>query len=173
MHAIFLLVLYWFKTHVQYIMAYPCTSSSPTGKYIPYSTSLLFGSYLYYMKRCIYAKAYDDVIKWRHFPRYWPFVWGIHRWPVNSPHKCQWRGAFGFSLICVWINGWVNNGKAGDLIRHRAHYDVIVLSYKYGSDHFHDFLLSLRIYGNFEHCHCSVLCHFFLLDRIIKGCTLL
>ena len=37
---------------------------------------------------------HDDVIKWRHFPRYWPFVRGIHRSPVNSPHKGQWRGAF-------------------------------------------------------------------------------
>ena len=25
------------------------------------------------------------------------------------------------------INGWVNNGEAGDLRRHRAHYDVIVM----------------------------------------------
>ena len=23
-------------------------------------------------------KIHDDVIKWKHFPRYWPFVWGIH-----------------------------------------------------------------------------------------------
>ena len=30
---------------------------------------------------------HDDIIKWNHFPRYWPFVRGIHRWPVNSPHK--------------------------------------------------------------------------------------
>ena len=30
------------------------------------------------------------------------------------------------SLICAWINGWVNNGAAGDLRRHRAHYDIIV-----------------------------------------------
>ena len=28
---------------------------------------------------------HDDVIKWKHFPRYWPFVRGIHRSPVNSP----------------------------------------------------------------------------------------
>ena len=49
--------------------------------------------------------THDDVIKWKHFPRYWPFVWGIHRSPVNSPHKSQWRGALMFSLICAWING--------------------------------------------------------------------
>ena len=72
-------------------------------------------------------RTYDDVIKWKHFPRYWPFVRGIHRSPVNSPHKGQWRGALMFSLIFAWINRSVNNGEAGDLRRHRAHYDVTVM----------------------------------------------
>ena len=67
----------------------------------------------------------DDVIKWKHFPRYWPFVRGIHRSPGSSPHKGQWRGALMFSLTCVRINGWINNREAGDLRRHRAHYDVL------------------------------------------------
>ena len=70
---------------------------------------------------------HDDVIKWKHFPRNWPFVRGIHRSPVNSSHKGQWRGALMFSLICVWINDWVNNREAGDLRRYRAHSDVIVM----------------------------------------------
>ena len=70
---------------------------------------------------------HDDVIKWKHFPRYWPFVRGIHRSPVNSPHKGQWRGALMFSLIYVWIIGRINNREAGDLRRYRAHYDVIVM----------------------------------------------
>ena len=70
---------------------------------------------------------HDDVIKWKHFPRYWPFVWGIHRSPVNSPYNGQWRGALMFSLICVCINGWVNNRETGDLRRHRAHCDVTVM----------------------------------------------
>ena len=52
---------------------------------------------------------------------------GIHRSPVNSPHKGQWRGTLMFSLICARINGWVNNRKAGDLKRNQAHYDVIVM----------------------------------------------
>ena len=47
--------------------------------------------------------------------------------PVNNPRKGQWRGALMFSWICAWINGWVNNREAGDLIRHRAHYDIIVM----------------------------------------------
>ena len=71
---------------------------------------------------------HGDVIKWKHFPRYWPFVRGIHWWPVNSPHKGQWRGALMFSSIYAWINVWVNNREAGDLRRHHAHYDVTVMS---------------------------------------------
>ena len=73
----------------------------------------------------------DDVIKWNHFPRYWPFMRGIHRSPVNSPHKGQWRGALMLSLICTWTNGWVNNRDAGDLRHHRAHCDVPVMSFLY------------------------------------------
>ena len=73
------------------------------------------------------VRHHDDVIKWEHFPRYWPFVRGIHRSPLNSPHKGQWRRALMFSLICVWINGCVKNRKAGDLRRYRAHYDVTVV----------------------------------------------
>ena len=70
---------------------------------------------------------HDDVIKWKHFPCYWPFVRGIHRSTVNSLHKGQWRGALMFSLICSWINSWVNNREAGDLKPHRAYYDVSVM----------------------------------------------
>ena len=68
---------------------------------------------------------HDDVIKWKHIPRNWPFVRGS---PVKSPHKGQWRGALMFSLIFTRINGWVNNCEAGDLRRYRAHYGVTVMS---------------------------------------------
>ena len=71
--------------------------------------------------------THDDVIKWKQFPRYWSFVRGIHRSPLNSPHRSQWRGALMFSLICAQINGWVNNCEAGDLRRHPTHCDVIVM----------------------------------------------
>ena len=70
---------------------------------------------------------HDDVIKWKHFRRYWPFVCGIHRSPVNSPHKGQWCGALMFSLICAWIHGWVNNHEAGDLRCNHTHYDITVM----------------------------------------------
>ena len=72
----------------------------------------------------------DDVIKWNHFPRYWPFVRGIHRSPVVSSHKGQWRGDLMFSLICAWTSGCVNNRDASDLRRHRAHYHVSVMQWR-------------------------------------------
>ena len=62
------------------------------------------------------------------FSRYWPFVRGIHRSPVNSPQKGQWCRALMFSLISAWINDWVNNLEAGDLRCHHAHHDVIVIT---------------------------------------------
>ena len=76
----------------------------------------------------VYHVHHDDVMKWKHFPRYWPFVRGIHRSPVPGefPAKRPVTGYFDVSLICVWINGWINNREAGDLRRHHAHYDVIV-----------------------------------------------
>ena len=65
---------------------------------------------------------------WRHqmeaFTALLALCAGIHRSPVNSPHKDHWRGALMFSLICAWIN----DREAGDLGRHRAYYDVIVMS---------------------------------------------
>ena len=65
--------------------------------------------------------SHDDVIKWDNFPRYWPFMRGIHR------DKGWWLGALMFSLICAWTNGCTNNRDAGDSRPHRAHYDVTVM----------------------------------------------
>ena len=77
---------------------------------------------------CHYSPVHDDVIKWKHFLRYCPFVQGIHRSPVNSPHKGQRRRALMFSLISAQINRWVNNREAGDLRRIHPHYDVTVMT---------------------------------------------
>ena len=83
---------------------------------------------VYIISHEIYTRLVrDDVITRKHFPRYWPFVRGSPRSPVNSSHKGQWRGALMFSLICAWIDGCLNNREASDLRRHRAHYDVIVM----------------------------------------------
>ena len=72
---------------------------------------------------------HDHVIKWKHFPVYWPSVRGIHQSLVNPPHKGEWRGALVFSLICDWTTNWANTRDAGDLWRHRAHHGVTVIDW--------------------------------------------
>ena len=47
-------------------------------------------------ERCEHENIHDDIIKGKHFPRYWPFVREIHRSLVNSPYKGQWRGVWCF-----------------------------------------------------------------------------
>ena len=33
-----------------------------------------------------FYSSHDDVVKWKPFLRYWPFVRGIHRWiPLTKP----------------------------------------------------------------------------------------
>ena len=78
-----------------------------------------------------YIKAYSLLAHtwWRHqmeaFSALLALCAGISPVPVNSPHKGQRRGALMLSLICAWMNDWVNNCEAGDL--RRVHYDVIVM----------------------------------------------
>ena len=85
---------------------------------------------LHRKNNAIYSRVSVDMMtSWNGniFLRYWPFMWGIHRSPVNFPHKVQWCGALMVSLICAPINAWVNNLGAGDLRRHRARYSVVVM----------------------------------------------
>ena len=72
---------------------------------------------------------HDDIIAWKHFSCYWPFVRGIHRSPVNSPNKGQWCGDLMFCSVCAWINGWENNGDTSDFRCHHSHYDKAVMNY--------------------------------------------
>ena len=49
-----------------------------------------------------------------------------------------------FFDICAWINDWVNIREAGDLRRHRAHYDDTVM--KYGLIVFRSFWVILWVF---------------------------
>ena len=75
-----------------------------------------------------FREFHYDVIKWKHFPRYWPFVRGIHRSPVNSPQKAGDAELWCFLCSAPWINGRVNIREAGDL---RRHYDVVTVMSKW------------------------------------------
>ena len=61
-----------------------------------------------------------DVIKWKHFPCYWPFVRGTGEFPSERPVT----RSFGVLFDLRLNKRLVNNREAGDLRRHRAHYDV-------------------------------------------------
>ena len=74
-----------------------------------------------------YIFRHDDIIKWKHFTRYWPFCAGNSLVTGEFPSQRPVTRSFDFSLIYAWINGWVNYRKAGDLRLYRAHYDVTVL----------------------------------------------
>ena len=69
--------------------------------------------------------AHDDVIKWKHFPRYSPSVRGIQWSPVDSPKRASDADLWFF--ICACTNGRANDRDPGDLKRHWAHYDVIIM----------------------------------------------
>ena len=109
----------WIKVQSNFVQG------NSIGKYLSVKCRLASVCQRYIIQ--IRKSPHDDVIKWKHFPRYWPFVRGIRLSPVDSPYKGQWRGAFVFPLICAWTNGWASSRDAGDLRRHRAHYDVTVM----------------------------------------------
>ena len=102
-------------------------------KYIRYERMCVNCALLWYgySMGCCRTSTFSQEPWWRHQMK--PFSvllglsGGIHQSPVHSPHKGQWRGALMFSLICAWTNGWANNRDAGDLRRHRAHYNVTVM----------------------------------------------
>ena len=104
-----------------------------TGTYILHSVDIMIAEdqiiyggrasaaviYAYFSRKIpVSVTKHDDVITWKHFPRHWPFVRGIHQ-SRDANFWC-------FSLTCAWINGWVNIREAVDLRRHPAHYDVTV-----------------------------------------------
>ena len=63
---------------------------------------------------------HDDVIKWKHFPRYWPFVWGIHPSPVHLPDKGHWRGYFLWSVLELTVEQTIDMPMIWDRI-HKRH----------------------------------------------------
>ena len=78
------------------------------------------------------GRGHDDVIKWKHCFALLAFCAGNS--PVTSefPSQSQWCGAcFDIFFICAWINNWLNNCESGDLRRHRAHYDINVMPWKF------------------------------------------
>ena len=115
-----------------------CNLKSSISFYIDHSIETMYwqGSFRNYLDRRAETlllepsnNHHDGIIKWKHFPRYWPFVRRIHRSLMNSPHIGQWCGALMVSWIWACMNDRVNNREAGDLRRHHAHYDVTIMTF--------------------------------------------
>ena len=87
------------------------------------------------------AKFHDDVIICKYFRITGLWV-GYSPVTGEFPSKGQWRGALMFPLINAWTNGWTNNRDAGNLRRHRVHYDVTVM---YLEDRFDSIFPSCKI----------------------------
>ena len=80
-----------------------------------------------YMKTILYLFTNNFFEKYIQFKYNLAFVWGNHRWPLNSPHKWPVTRSFDVFFHLCLNNGWVNDREASDLRRHRAHHDVIVM----------------------------------------------
>ena len=101
-----------FQKHVSYIFA----------NRVPYIVSILKYDVIHVIKvrtqdqpangLAVRLRQHDDVIKWKHFPRYWPFVRGIHRSPVNSPHKGPVTRSFDV-FFDLRLNKWLSKQSWG------------------------------------------------------------
>ena len=69
-------------------------------------------------------RGHDDVIKWGHFPRYWAFV----RWIYRSQRAVT--GSFDVFFDLRLNKRLSKQSRAGDLRRHRAHYDINVMNWQ-------------------------------------------
>ena len=131
--AIQLWFRYWLATNRQ--QAITLSNDNPVRCHI-YASPCLSGSYHEYeshwwvtfitnrkkisgsMNIKINNQYHYDVIKWKHFPRYWTFVRGIHQSQLDSPHKRPITRAFGFPLLIVWTDGWTNTRLTDDSRHH-------------------------------------------------------
>ena len=98
-----------------------------------------YGTYLGHLQKawCGYNTAH--ITKFYEFEKSWwrhqmeTFSALLTLCAGNSPVSCEFPSqrsvtrSLDVSLICAWINAWVNNREAGDLRLHRGHYDVIVM----------------------------------------------
>ena len=65
--------------------------------------------------RVKYRLAHVEVMTWKRCLHYWPFVKGIHRWPVNSPHKGPVRQTFDISFVVSIPRLLHKQSSCGDL----------------------------------------------------------
>ena len=125
------------------VRIYLCIRNASISAFLMLKVFEIIGKYIVYS----HFPSHDDVIKWKHFPRYWSFCGNS---PVTGelPSQRPVTRSFDLYLICAWTNGWVNNRQAGDLRRQRAYYYVIDMSTVFSiisRQHFPSFLDSISV----------------------------
>ena len=88
-----------------------------TGFWTNFNSSASFVQQRYMRKGSLLSLRHDDVIKWKHFPRYWPFVSG--EFPSQRPMTRSFD---------VFFDLRPSKRLNKQLRRHRAHYDVAVMN---------------------------------------------
>ena len=86
----------WFVASDVLLQLKECVHSSPFIAFFWFGSDRLNPYLRDYLTDTEAIMSHDDVIKWKHFPHYWPFVRGIHRSPVNSLTKASDAG-----LLCI------------------------------------------------------------------------
>ena len=76
---------------------------------------------------CHMNSQHDDVIKWKHFPRHWPFSVGNSPVTGEFPSQRPVTRSFAVFFDLRLNQRWANDGDADDLRRHCTHYDVTVM----------------------------------------------
>ena len=69
---------------------------------------------------------HEDVVSWKRFPHYWPFVRGIHRWPVNSPRKGPVMRIVDAYFVVIVENFWTNHRVVGNTMKNNMSLDIHV-----------------------------------------------
>ena len=102
--------------HPDVVGASPVSTAPTTSSFSTKTTARRDEKHLKFVIRCVLYQSldgnmrthyfHDDVIKWKHFPRYWPFVRGIHRSPQNSTSKSRTRSYENLVDVVVSGNFW-------------------------------------------------------------------
>ena len=81
------LVTYWISSSWQVFPRLRCCDTCQILMWLNNLTGTVMRSKIHPTEKLTNRNSHDDVIKWKHFPRYWPFEQGIHWSTVYSPHK--------------------------------------------------------------------------------------
>ena len=125
----------------------------------PYGKTLKYITRITHMVRIMLC-FHDDVIKWKHFPRYWAFVRGIYRPPVDSPTKAR------DAELCCFLDLRLNK-RLSKQSRHRWFETPLRSLWRHCNSHSYPLLFEVSIKSFYHLSHFPNSCMVYNLNRII------